>query len=357
MYDWDEERRLRLRLSAIQCWYKCDDDIRAAVLLFKSRNPGLKKINYARFIRDAVRGLESRFSLHTPASTGRPATLPREKAELAVELLWKGYESEGQQRYYRSIDQAVRSNPGLKAICDEHDITPRTLLRAMVAAEPRCRRRRQVVKRLLSVELKKERRLACEKLLLWPVEQLCRTFWIDAATIYIVPKGMKVFAPPDADMVITDDRLPSHSSQLQKLRFYICINAILGPVAIKFVTGTSDLEDEVLWLVSRAGQGRLWGGCCWGGGRAGGQVSSRGGRQSRRQSSKQSCCWVVALLVLLLPACALASWLHQPSASAAAVHRWPAPPARTAGPARTARLHPRPSLCCWLHAALHPPLS
>lgn len=250
--DTEAEQRLRLRQSAVACWYLSGgEDIRAAVELFKSRNPSHPQ-NCSRFIRTWVAAFEQRFNLAGPSSPGRPTKLPDEVAERAVEVVWRGYVSGGQRRYYRSIQQAVGANTELKAILKEHKISAVTLLRRMQAVEPKCRRRLHVVKRLLTAENKQQRQAACQKLLLWPLDQLQRTFWLDAATIIIAPKGMKVFAPPGAHLVLTDDRLPTHSSQVQKLRFYVCINAILGPVALKFITGTSDAGTE--WLVSGLGR-------------------------------------------------------------------------------------------------------
>ena len=100
LYDVDEQRRLQLRLSAVACWYLSGEQIRPAVALFKKRNPGLRPMNCARFINTWVAALAKRFSLATPTSTGRPVSLLREEATRAVEILWRGYVSEGKRRYY-----------------------------------------------------------------------------------------------------------------------------------------------------------------------------------------------------------------------------------------------------------------
>lgn len=245
-----EDARCRLRLTAVQCWWESKCDIRAAVALLKRRTPGVQHTNPARFIRIWVAAMEQRFSVATPSSPGRKSTIPPAAAERAVELVWQGYESEGQPRYFRSIQQALSRCRELAAIKKQYGVSARTLLRHMAAVEPALRRRRLAVKRLLSDENRQARRDICRRLLLWPVEQLQRVFWIDAATIYVVPKSQLVYAPPAAHMVVTDARLPSHSSNLLKLKFYICINAVAGAVALKFVTGTTDLEGDEEWLVS-----------------------------------------------------------------------------------------------------------
>lgn len=249
-YDQAEEARCRLRLTAVQCWWESKCDIRAAVALLKQRTPGVRHSNPARFIRIWVAAMEQRFSVATPSSPGRKSTIPAAVAERAVELVWQGYESEGEHRYFRSIQQALSKCSKLAAIRQRYSVSAKTLLRHMAAVEPALRRRRLAVKRLLSEENRLARQEACRRLLLWPAEQLRRVFWIDAATVYVVPKSRLVYAPPHAHMVVTDARLPSHSTNLLKLKFYICINAVAGAVALKFVTGTTDLEGDEEWLVS-----------------------------------------------------------------------------------------------------------
>lgn len=264
MRDWEEKARLRLRLSAIECWFESKKEIGLAVRLFKNRNPNLHPgMNYARFIRNWVDNLTKHFDLYPHYGEGRPVKLPVEAAQRAVELLWDGHVVEGKKRYFRSIAQAVALKPELKAITKKYDIKPATLLRHMKDVEGDVRLRLEVVKRCLTDDNKAQRLKSSKQLMLWPLERLRRTFWIDAATIYIVPKSQRVYAPPDAHMVETDDRMPNHSSQLQKLRFYVCINAILGPVAIKFITGTTGLHTEEEWLVRHCLHGTPavgWGG-------------------------------------------------------------------------------------------------
>lgn len=347
LWDAGEERNLELRHSAVACWYTSGENIRAAVQLFKERNTGSLPPNIARYIHTWVAAFQKQYSVHTPTSPGRPAKLKPEEAERAVEVLWRGFKALGQQRYYRTIEQAVHRSAELSAMCKKHEITPRTLLTHMMAVEPRCRRRLQAVKRLHTAENARQRREACQKLLGWPIDYLRRTFWIDAATIYIVPKSMKVLAPPGAQLVLTDDRLPTHSSKLQKLRFYICINAILGPVAIKFVTGTSEAEGD--WLVSAGGT--VVGGLAGRGMRVGRrltqeQPNSLAATAGRRQSSTQSWCWVVACTAEWQHAYGCPSCPHLPSAGAAGACHCPAQCGRTACPARTAPLSPLPTHCC-----------
>lgn len=67
-----------------------------------------------------------------------------------MQLLWDGYTSEGEQRYYTSIEQACRLNKELSAILSKHSVKARMLLAHMRVVGPACRPRREEVKRLLA---------------------------------------------------------------------------------------------------------------------------------------------------------------------------------------------------------------
>lgn len=303
---------IQLRYSAVVCWMESgprdDKNIRAAVRQFKADNPGRCPKNPSQFIRTWVGRFETYGTVESPRSPGRPVKLTPAAVDKAVQLLWAGYEAEGRLRFYTSIQQAVRNNSGLKAICVKFDVTPATLLKHMSARWPDVVRRRLVIKRQLSEANKLERRTDCSQLLQWEPSKLQRVFWIDAATIYVVPKWLLAYAPPDGPLVVSDARLPSHSSQLKKLKFYVCINAILGAVALVFVTGTTELESEEEWLVGGSCLPclhrccvcltfRVWrqSPCCW---------------QDMRLNSTQSCCLAAAAHAAWLPAHGWPNWLH-----------------------------------------------
>jgi hypothetical protein len=247
---------LALKVSAIQCFYSTMDKaggndrlhIRLAVLRFKVDNPEYEGKNPSRFIHDCVADLEERGCLHPRSGPGREPVIPDDVAKKALARLWEGFEAEnGEQRYFTGIKQAVKLAPVLYQIMHEHGVKdPYTLLRAMQRVEPDLRRERLRVKFQHSPALRAERRQAAITLKSWPVEQLLRVFWIDATTIYLLPEDMMVYAPPGSALVLHDPRIPGHNNSMRKLKFYICVNAVLGPVAIKFVTGTTEFEEEHL---------------------------------------------------------------------------------------------------------------
>lgn len=286
------ERLLQQRLVAYDCFIQSNKEIEPAVELFNSRCPQHGNSTPSRFIRDAYTLLTTTYSLHSPRTQGRKRAISDDVAAAAVQLLWDGYQSEGQQCFYTSIEAACEGSQRLAAVVAEHRCTPRTLLAAMKRVEPGCRRRLEVTKRPHSPESRRQRVQCCKQLGSWSIDRLLRTCWIDAATIWVAPKDRLVYAPPDAKLVRSDDRHPSHSSKAFKLRFYICINALLGPVSLRFITGTTDLDN---------GGYEVGNACCWLLGRYRGAGSARvippAAQADRRQNKKQT---------LLLAACCTA---------------------------------------------------
>jgi hypothetical protein len=239
-----------LRQEAYNCWVVAHKDLAAATRLFVFGDPKSRRKNAARFVERAVRMATTHYSFKQPYAGGQLRKVPGPVAEQAVQTMWEGYVAEGEQRYWTSIRAAVGASPALGAICCEYRCSPDTLLRAMREVEPACRSRLERVVRLLTAENKRDRKAAASLLLKKDLPYLRRIFWLDAATIYILPEGRRVYAPPHVAFVVSDARLNGHSKALRKLKFYILVNAVGGPVDLQFVTGTTSLESEDVWLVS-----------------------------------------------------------------------------------------------------------
>lgn len=255
---WASPLERQQRLSAIECWYAFRDvedatlRKRKASKLFRQLNKGHLPAKPARYISDWVEHLQSYGTLSSLSPAGPKQRLPKSAVRQAIELLYEGYENEGRQLAYTSMSEALEHNSGLKRILSRYSVEADTLLRRMRKLCPSVRKRLLKMKRQLTPEQQARRLTDVETLLRkWPVEKLQRVFWIDAATIIIRPKGIKVYLPPGhRALVFADPRLQRHSSKIQKLKFYICVNAILGPVALVFTSGTTDMPPAGNWEVS-----------------------------------------------------------------------------------------------------------
>jgi hypothetical protein len=270
---WASPLERRQRLSAIECWYAFRDGEDAklrkakASQLFRKLNKDNLPAKPARYISDWVQHLESYGTLSNLSPAGPKRRLPKSAVRQAIELLYEGYERDGRQLAYTSMSEALEHNSGLKRILSRYSVSADTLLRRMQKLCPTVRKRLLKLKRELTPE-QQARRLTDVQTLLrqWPVDKLQRVFWIDAATIIIRPKGIKVYLPPGhRALVFADPRLQQHSTRIQKLKFYICVNAILGPVALVFTSGTTDMQPAGNWEVSVVPHLPALGGVCVGG--------------------------------------------------------------------------------------------
>ena len=207
---------------------------------------------------------------------GRPGALPDETALRMVAELLAGYPKdvliesgppgrgvrhyERRQYYYRSIAEARTLNVFIRETMSAYGITDSALLRTLRRVCPGLKRRHLHPKRALTAENVAARVALCERLLSMEgamLHYLCRVCWIDSKTIYICPKEVWVYAPPDADMTAVDPRLPPRASAMKKVNYYCAVNAVLGPVWMEFVTGTTAHEEDPgykLYMVS-AGAG------------------------------------------------------------------------------------------------------
>lgn len=263
-------------MGAFGCWFYYRDELdektrrRMASRLFKKLYPTFKKPKPSRYINTWSSNLWDYGTLLTPTAPGPKPKLPKSAVRRAINLLYEGWENEGKRLAYTSINEALQHSPGLRAILSRYKVKEDSLLRRMKELLPSVKKRLLFFKRQLTPEQQEARLQAVTRLLKdWPLEKLRRVFWVDASTIIIKPRGIKVYLPPGhRALVFTDDRLQRHSSKIQKLKFYICVNAILGPVALVFTTGTTDMEPTGNWQVSLLALPALqclsWGGG-WGG--------------------------------------------------------------------------------------------
>lgn len=257
-YKWASPLEQKQRLSAVECWWAYRDVEDAEKRIRLASNLMVKNLKMkncppkrARHIRTWVENLEKYGTLSTRRAPGAQIKLPKSAVKRAIELLYEGWESEGRQLAYTSINEALQHSPDLAAILTEHKIKPDTLLRRMRKLLPSVKKRLLFLKRQLTPEQQQARLDAVKRLLKhWPVERLDHVMWVDATTIILKPRGIKVYLPPGSRaLVFSDDRLQRHSSNIRKLKFYICVNAILGPVALVFTSGTTDLPSGG-WTVS-----------------------------------------------------------------------------------------------------------
>jgi len=69
---------------------------------------------------------------------------------------------------------------------------------------------------------------------------LYRCVWIDSKVFYVCPSTQQLWTQTDPSMTAAE----AEGLKMVKLVYYIAVNAILGPVYIELVTGTSEHEAD-----------------------------------------------------------------------------------------------------------------
>ena len=237
------------RLFAIKAYIMADGDMDEACALFREMCPEDPPANVAQYIHYWWDALNSRYSL-LDVPHGHQSTLTDGTVERCLELVWEGYWSEGYHLAPLHIKDALANIPELAALLEASGVSEETLWAHMRQLEPGLRRRHVVLKSRLTDAHKMARWEEASRLRRWRHTELRRVFWIDATSIHVLPKGYKALVPPDANFVIEDDRLAKDYKHAIVMRFYCCVNAVAGPVAFKFHTGTTKLKLPNKYMVS-----------------------------------------------------------------------------------------------------------
>lgn len=236
------------RAAAVKAFYWARGCLPLAVFLLALIAPGAQRGNPYHFIPYWVKNFETRYSVHDKKPRGRRPSIDELQARECMTLLEAGYFNEtGQHRFFRSIRHACLICPRLAEILTQKHIKQQQLLRRMKAVCPELCRRTLRFMRWLGPAAKGERLTYCLRQLSRTdttlEAYLARYIWIDSKIVYVVPKGCLVYAPPGADLYIEDERLPRSASQIKKIHYYVAVNAVIGPVYFKLVTGTTHIRD------------------------------------------------------------------------------------------------------------------
>ena len=240
-----------MRLVAHEAWIQAKGDHREALQLFR-QHPGSSGCKRpGRFILRWGKEFSIRKSLSDRKRSGRPRKLDAASVSRAAKVFTQGHPHNGGSLPFTSINEAVEQSSELKEIVSTHAMSPRTLLRNMQKARPDLVKRTEDLKPPMDSRLKQLRMSACDKLLDHGDQYFKRIFWLDAKTMHIVPKAKKVWIESRAPIPVrSDPRLPRSGRDRRTLHFYAMVNWCVGPVAIRFVTGTSGLQHEHPYMVS-----------------------------------------------------------------------------------------------------------
>lgn len=246
---------VEVRREAVEAWVAAGKpepgDMAAAVRIFRERvaAASLPK-NPSEFVATWVRNWVERSSVRSPSPAPRQSAISDDVAKECVRRLKAGYMLKGQHKCYRSLREAAKYNPYIKSVLESHvdpdsgkGLTTCTLWRRLKMVEPTLTRRTLRFAFKLTAAHKTARVQYCQKLLAMSPslrkQYLARVVWIDSKKLYVVPAGRQVYAPADANMLVQDPRIPDSFSKVKKIMYYAAVNAAIGPVLWKPVTGTT----------------------------------------------------------------------------------------------------------------------
>lgn len=195
---------------------------------------------------------ERRLQTHTvddAPRSGRPKQLSEQHVDAVITALSYGYlrlDSTGPTRVpFSSWSFFTNYDPTAISVLSATKVTPRHLLRACLATMPTLKRKKIQLRVWLRPATKAERVADCQNLLGKTDRWFQSVIWVDAKTLYINPTTAYAWVNT-ADMAghtleREDRRVRPKPSQAVKLKFYIAVNALMGAVALVWVTGTSGL--------------------------------------------------------------------------------------------------------------------
>ena len=250
---------LWVRRMAVEAWILAGkpafNKLAVAVKLFRGMVPLDERPRNAHdFIKTWARGWKKRGSVRSKSPSPRRRVLDDDTARNCIDALLKGYKKNNRQRYYRTFREAANQNAVIKQVMATHyiergkhvgePITAGYLWRRLKEVDPSLSRRTLHFVHKRTPAQNKERVDYCRRLLAMPAEErkryLARVVWIDSKLLYVAPVDQYVYAPPNADLVVEDARLPPSWRNVKKINYYVAVNAVLGAVTFRPVTGTTD---------------------------------------------------------------------------------------------------------------------
>lgn len=185
-------------------------------------------------------------------NSGRRRLISEKQARRCVSIVLN-WREDGRPGPYRSVQDLVNNNAWVRGVMEATGASNRTLARAMQRVCPSLSYKRLVVKAKLTDQHRQARVVVCKKHLKVPDSMLDTVVWIDAKTMYMNITHRYGWVDALKEDIYETTRPSTRKSNVIKLKYYIAVNARLGPVMLVFYTGTTGMpaeRDGVTYLVS-----------------------------------------------------------------------------------------------------------
>lgn len=243
-------------MAARDAWLKADGDKTKAVQLMRQdpRAAGCKRMD--RMVITWGRDFKARGNFEDKARCGRPKQLTDAATLQAASILKAGYSTSSGRRCYTSLSHAAKNSQALQGIVKTANVSKKHLLRKITKIDKGAAFRVLHIKNAFT-QPERSQRSRVSKQMLRNFSRAAsfsqRIFWVDAKKMHVSLKSQKVWLdneePPDT---IEDSRAQGARGGLKTLHFYAAVNACEGPTAFVFITGTTGLQREPPYRVSRS---------------------------------------------------------------------------------------------------------
>jgi transposase len=264
----------RVRLLAVICYYFAGCQLAKATALFATglhpkTNEAFCDVNGVKdkrsFIKRTVMRLEDQGDLEDRPRSGAPRKVPDSVIKQCCKELKRGYTDDaGRHWHYSSIEDALNTDygsPYMRDIVVKYEVVNvrETLWARMLEADSDIGRVYRPAKHKHTDEQKAVRQRVARQRWDMGINELClwlfTVVWIDAKCGYTDQRGEWVYCS------IQESLKPGFEANRngfprKKLHFYIAVNALIGPVDIIFVTGTTG--DKRIYKVGGPRRGLLY---------------------------------------------------------------------------------------------------
>jgi len=223
------------------------DDISAAVRYFTSQCRELgyaTPANIANFITYwRNRSTPEGNVIHHSHNAGRPSVLTAAQVERAYNGII-GWKEAGRSRPYDNHKELLEQCVEVQAVLAESGASFSTLIKACKARHPHLGRHKLVVKWELTPANKTERVDVCTDLRGRPAGDKLRAVFIDAKSIHMFEQTIYGWVDASVTRSVTGIQPAKSRGKVIVLRYYAAVNAELGPVMLKYYTGTTGMDNN-----------------------------------------------------------------------------------------------------------------
>jgi hypothetical protein len=240
-----------MRQAAVEAYIRADGNLPEAIKKFKEsvtavgdRPPDANLFSFITYWQQRWRQHASVAHIPPP---GQPPRMDDTTTRECIKVLLAGYKESGRQRYFSSMNDALKRSDYLREQAGKHGYNNATLLKRLKSEDPTLTRRMLRFINALPQHARNKRVAYCQQLLRIPLQErkqlLARIVWLDSKKLYVCPTDYLVYAPKDAQLLVSDPRLSGSSYDIKKINYYCAVNAVLGPVYFRLCTGTTGYKE------------------------------------------------------------------------------------------------------------------